>query len=112
MKTILILTNSDSGLYLFRKELIQEIIRNNIVYISLPDGQYIKNLEQIGCRFLKTPISRRGTNPLTDFILFQHYLRMINEVKPDVVLTYTIKPNIYGGFACRLLKIPDFSICY
>ena len=35
-----------------------------------------------------------------------HTRKILNEVKPDLVLTYTIKPNIYGGLACRMAHIP------
>src|SRR5699024_2619559 len=54
----------------------------------------------------ETPIDRRGTNPVTDFKLFLSYMKVLKKVKPTFVLTYTIKPNIYGGLACRILNIP------
>ena len=38
--------------------------------------------------------------------LFGAYRRLLKSEKPDIVITYTIKPNIYGGFACRLKRIP------
>lgn len=102
MKKILILANNDVGLYKFRKELLENLVENHEVYISLPDGKHISALEEIGCIFINTPIDRRGTNPITDLRLILHYRRIINKLKPDVVLTYTIKPNIYGGIACSL----------
>jgi galacturonosyltransferase len=107
MAKILILANNDVGLYKFRRELIETIItKGNHVYISLPYGHYIEKLCQMGCDFFKTPIDRRGTNPITDIKLLIHYRTLIKEIKPDVVLTYTIKPNVYGGIACQLSKIP------
>ncbi|MGH0483245.1 glycosyltransferase family 4 protein [Bacillus mycoides] len=106
MKKVLILANNDVGLYKFRKELIQELVKNYKVYISLPDGEFIHQLKELGCEFINTPISRRGTNPITDVKLFMNYKKIIKEVKPNVVLTYTIKPNIYGGLACRMAGIP------
>lgn len=103
---VLILANNDIGLYRFRKELLKELILNNIeVYISLPDGKMIKQLQDIGCVFCATDVDRRGMNPIKDLKLFFYYIKMIKKMKPDVVLTYTIKPNIYGGIACRLMKI-------
>lgn len=104
---ILILTNSGMGLYKFRKELLEELIKQNYeVYISLPNDEYVPNLEKLGCKIIDTPVSRRGTNPLTDFKLLITYILMIKRKKPDVVLTYTIKPNVYGGLACRITKTP------
>lgn len=106
MKRVLILANNDVGLYKFRKELIQELVKKYEVYVSLPDGGFIPQLKEIGCKFIDTSISRRGTNPITDFKLLMNYKRIIKAVKPDVVLTYTIKPNIYGGLACKTSGVP------
>lgn len=101
---ILILANYDLGLYKFRKELIEELLKKNEVYISLPDGALVRPFEQMGCIFIDTPVDRRGINPKTDFCLFHKYRELMREVNPDLVITYTIKPNIYGGIAARLAK--------
>lgn len=106
-KRILVLANNDVGLYRFRKDLLAALLgAGHEVYISLPDGGFISELVQLGCRFLDTPIDRRGMNPLHDSKLFHQYRAILKEVKPDLVLTYTIKPNIYGGLACRMAHIP------
>ena len=106
-KRILVLANNDVGLYRFRKDLLAALLRaGHEVYISLPDGVFISELVQLGCHFLDTPIDRRGMNPLHDSKLFHQYRAILKEVKPDLVLTYTIKPNIYGGLACRMAHIP------
>lgn len=117
---ILILANNDVGLYKFRKELIQELIHPGSVLelrqsnacsvcISLPDGEFIMALKEIGCKFVNTPIDRRGMNPVKDLKLLILYRSILKKIKPDVVLTYTIKPNIYGGILCGLMKIPYIS---
>lgn len=106
MKKVLILANNDVGLYKFRKELIMELVKKYKIFISLPNGEFIKQLSELGCEFIETPISRRGTNPITDLQLFNNYKKIIKEVKPDVVLTYTIKPNIYGGLASKISGVP------
>lgn len=107
MKRVLILANFDVGLYKFRKELIAELLsRGNEVFLSLPDGEFIQPLTAMGCKFLNTPVDRRGINPATDLKLFRRYQKRIKQVRPDLVITYTIKPNIYGGLACRLAKVP------
>lgn len=56
--------------------------------------------------FFDTPMERRGMNPVRDAKLFAAYRRIFREVKPEKVICYTIKPNIYGGFAARLAGIP------
>ena len=106
-KRILVLANNDVGLYRFRKDLLAALLgAGREVYISLPDGGFVSELVQLGCRFIDTPIERRGMNPIHDSKLFHQYRAILKEVKPDLVLTYTIKPNIYGGLACRMAHIP------
>lgn len=103
---ILILANNDIGLYRFRKDLIEELLKKHKVYISLPYGPLVDNLKEMGCRFIDTPVDRRGLNPLTDLRLLSGYRIMLRKLRPDLVITYTIKPNIYGGAICRILRIP------
>ena len=103
---ILIAANNDVGLYQFRRDLIAELLKNHEVLISLPDGDLVRPLEEMGCRFLPTPVDRRGVNPLKDIGLLWHYLKMLCRERPELVITYTIKPNIYCGMTCRLLSIP------
>lgn len=103
---ILILANFDVGLYQFRRELIEALLKEHQVLLSLPDGDLIRPLEELGCRFFDTPMERRGINPVKDLDLFLRYIKLLRQQKPDLVITYTIKPNIYGGLACRLLRIP------
>lgn len=104
---ILVLANFGMGLYNFRKELLEELInQNNEVYISLPSDDYVPKLKKLGCKFIETHLERRGTNPIKDLKLLFHYINIIKRIKPDVVLTYTIKPNVYGGIACRITKTP------
>lgn len=106
---VLILANHDVGLYQFRRELIAELLKAHSVTISLPKGELVRSLEEMGCIFLDTPVDRRGINPVTDFALFLRYRRMLRCVNPDLVITYTIKPNIYGGIACQISHVPYAS---
>ena len=102
---ILILANFDVGLYQFRKELIAALLEKHEVLIALPDGDLVRPLEAMGCRFCDTPVDRRGINPVTDLKLLMRYLKLLKRERPDLVITYTIKPNIYGGMACRLMRV-------
>ncbi len=104
---IVIIANSDIGLYKFRRELIEELLRKgNDIYIVSPEGEYYQELTALGCTFLVTPLERRGMNPFKDLKLFLSYLKILKDLKPDYALTYTIKPNIYGGAACRFSNVP------
>ena len=104
---ILILANNDEGLYKFRKELIKKLLSmNNEVIASIPEGKWNTFIKQLGVKIITTKIDRRGINPIKDLILLAQYLHIILLIKPDLVITYTIKPNIYGGMVCRLLHVP------
>lgn len=103
---ILILANHHLGLYQFRRELIEELLKTNEVILSLPDGALLEPLKEMGCQFVDTPLERRGLNPIQDGKLFLTYRRLFRQVRPDLIVTYTIKPNVYGGFAARLAGIP------
>lgn len=106
-KTVMVLTNSDSGLYDFRKELLQNLVEKGFrVLVSVPDGSYKERIQKLGCEYIVTNFNRRGMNPMKDASLLLHYLRLLRMHKPAVVLTYTIKPNIYGCIACRIKRIP------
>lgn len=109
MKKVLFLVNHDVVIYNFRYELVETLVNKGYdVYISSPNGDRIKFLTDIGCKFIETDVSRHGTNPVTDFKLFVKYLKIMKSIKPDVVLSYTIKPNVYGGMAAAMRGIPFF----
>ena len=80
--------------------------KKNKVYISLPYGEMVEPLKKMGCKFIDAPVDRRGLNPIKDFELFVYYVELLKKVKPDLAITYTIKPNIYGSLACEILRIP------
>lgn len=93
-----------------RGELIERLVKDSYeVVVSFPTGSIEKEenpWKEYGCTYIETSIDRRGTNVFRDAALLCSYLNLIKKVKPDVVLTYTVKCSIYGGIACRLLKIP------
>ncbi|WP_448920231.1 glycosyltransferase family 4 protein [Eubacterium sp.] len=100
---ILVIANNDIGLYKFRKELLQKLIDDdNEVYISLPNGNLVQPMVDMGCKFIDTAVDRRGINPVTDLKLFLNYRKMIGKVKPDFIITYTIKPNVYAGIVSAI----------
>lgn len=104
---ILILANNDVGLYKFRRALLLELLnKGNTVVLSLPYGECVDDLVSDGCEFIDTPIDRRGINLITDIKLLIQYKKIIKKVQPDFVITYTIKPNVYGGMICRWVKKP------
>lgn len=109
MKKVLILCNSCIGLYKFRKELIETLLEEKFeVYVSTPydDFEIIEKLKKMNLKLVEINIDRRGINPLKDFKLLKKYYFLLKKIKPNLVLTYTIKPNIYGGIISQILHIP------
>lgn len=102
---ILIVTNSSSGLYKFRKELIKKLInKGNYVKIITPFNGFIDELEKLGCEFINIKIDRRGKNIFKEISLFLKYKQLIKKENPDIIISYTIKPNIYCGLISRIYK--------
>lgn len=95
------------GLYKFRKELLERLVQEgNEVHVLMPFDEYTNKIKHLGVLVVDISLNRRGVNPIQDFQLLKNYVREIKRIKPDVVLTYTIKPNIFGGMACRITKTP------
>ena len=103
---VLILANDDEGLYQFRKELIVELLKRSEVYATVPEGPYKQDLISLGVKLHTLQINRHGVNPIEDIKLMREYKNLIKNIHPDVVLTYTIKPNVYGGIVCQMENIP------
>lgn len=107
---IVILSNFGMGLIKFRKELIESFLRNgDEVIVSFPRDEYAKKIEELGCRFIHTDVDRKGKNILKDLNLIKEYFKIAKAEKPDIILTYTIKPNLYGGLISSLLNIRYIS---
>ena len=106
-KLIAICTNHEDDIYCFRKELIETLVNNGYnVLISCPYGEKLELMNHIRYVYDNPVIDRRGTNIVNDYKLFRHYKKLFKKYRPAVVLTFTAKPNVYGGLACRKLKIP------
>lgn len=103
---ILILANHSGGLYDFRKDLIAELKKQASVTVAVPRNDRWEELQLLADRVIELPVDRRGMNPVRDAKLFRRYRKILRAVMPDLVLTYTVKPNVYGGLACRMAHIP------
>lgn len=111
MKKILILANHYNTLRIFRRELIKELVaQGNQVVVCIPtaDDENINILKSYGCEVEITDMERRGMNPLKDISLMFKYIKLIKKIKPDKVITYTIKCNIYGSLASSILKVDHY----
>lgn len=103
---ILVITNHSYMLYQFRRELIEKLQETHEVVISMPFVGREQEFQEMGCRCIETEIDRRGINPITDLKLLKTYSHIIKGEKPSLVITYSIKPNIYAGLVCEWNHVP------
>ncbi len=104
---ILILANAGIGLYKFRRELLESLSKEHEVFFCIPEDEFIQKISETGSIYIHNPyLERRGTNPIKDLLLIGFYKKVLSRIKPDIVFTYTIKPNAYGGIVCACLGVP------
>lgn len=103
---ILIITNHSYMLYRFRRELITELQKEHEVILSMPFVGHEEDFRAMGLRCINTDVDRRGVSLITDLKLAATYRKLLRSERPDMVITYSIKPNIYAGLACSALKVP------
>ena len=106
---ILIVTNHSYMLYRFRRELIAALQKDHEVVLSMPFVGHEEDFRAMGLRCINTHMDRRGINPKSDLKLFHTYRRLLKAERPDMVITYSIKPNIYAGLACSMAGIPFYA---
>lgn len=106
-KLIAIVSNEPSWTYNLRKEIIEALLQNGYrVALVVGYGEKIKPLIEKGCEHYDVPVERHGMNPVHELKLLNQYRKIIKKIKPDVVLTFTLKPNSYAGLVCRKERIP------
>ncbi len=112
-KRILIIGNCYYSVFRFRKELIHFLVTEGYdVYAAFPDGEHEEKergdetARLLGCRYLPISMERRSINLLNEALFLCYLYRIMCQVKPGVVLLFTVKPNIYGGIIAKIQKIP------
>lgn len=105
---VLISSITDSGVFRVRKELICILLQEgHDVVVVAPESGMSKPIIDLGCTFVPIKVDAHGLNPLKDARVIWDYWKTLKKVRPDVVLTFTIKPNLYCGFICHIMKIPQ-----
>lgn len=120
-KKVMIIGGGEAGRSLITEIQNSKYLDQKVVCIIDDDpykiGRYIKGVKVVGnrnsikksvkkCTMIETDVDRRGINPKTDMKLYLTYRRLLKEHHPDMVVTYSIKPNVYAGYACRQMRIP------
>lgn len=104
---VAIVINTAWNIYNFRMGLIKSLKANHIeVYTIAPEDEYSPFLVEHQCNYTPVKMDNTGTNPIKDLLLTYRLYRIYKNIKPDLILHFTIKPNIYGTAAATLLGIP------
>ena len=103
---IIIISNTVFNLVNFRKNLISTLVDKDFDVVAVaPLDDYISNLDNLKCKLEIIPSASRKVHVLNDILLIFRYFVIFSRVKPDIVLSYTSKPNIYGSLVARVLGI-------
>ena len=104
---IVMITNDTNFAYNLRREILAMFVRKGHDAVLIAEIlNFREEFEKLGVRLIDVKTGRHGTNPADDLKLFETYRKILKKEKPDVVFTNNIKPNVYGGLACKLGKIP------
>lgn len=112
MNHIILVGNTAWSMYNFRGNLMSFLVKKGyrVSVLSPYDKDFFPLIESTGAKCYDLPLSAKGTNPITDLLLIWRIRRYIKKLKPDFAFFYTIKPNIYGGLAARICKIPFIPV--
>ncbi len=104
---IVIASNSTWSIVNFRTGLIRALLDSGCEVIAVsPSDDYAPHLLDLGCRYLPLAMDNKGTHPGRDLLLLWRIWRLLRRERPDVYFGFTVKPNIYGSLAARVLRIP------
>jgi glycosyltransferase involved in cell wall biosynthesis len=104
---VFLVCNTAWSLYHFRLALAHALQdAGHDVWAVSPVDDFVERLTQHGVRHLPVPMDRKGTNPMADGLLTCRLFRLFRRYRPDVILAYRAKPNIYCSLAARPLGIP------
>lgn len=109
MKVAIVL-NTSWNIFNFRLNFVRALIAKGYeIHTVAPHDNYTHYLEELGCTHHDVKMDSRGANPIKDLALMFELWGIYRKVKPDIILHYTIKPNVYGTLAASLLRIPTIN---
>lgn len=107
---IVITLNTSWNIYNFRMNFINTLLaEGHEVHTVAPADDFTHRLRAAGCIHHNVRMDSRGANPVKDLGLLIEFFLIYRKIRPDMVLHYTIKPNIYGTLAAALLRIPSIN---
>ncbi len=105
--TIALIANDTTYVYNLRLETILALLEQGHRVVAVCErATHAEELEGLGIELINCSVGRHGKNPLKDLSLLSFYKKTLKALKPDIALTFNIKPNVYSGLVCHKLKIP------
>lgn len=112
-KKILFLGNCYYVIFRFRRELVIKCAEEGYdVWTAFPNGSHgeaergEETAKELGCHFIEIKINRRAFHPVGEIRLCMRIRDIVRQIRPDILLTYTVKPNLYGAAVARAYGIP------
>lgn len=105
-KTIVFSANTAWYLFNFRKNTIAAFLRRGYEVVTIaPEDAFVEKLRNMGCRHIVLPIRPSGKNPFHEAYIFRLYLLHYRKLRPLIAFHFTIKPNLYGSLAARMMGV-------
>lgn len=108
---VAVVINTSWNIWNFRRGLVKALqaAGHEVLAIAPPDAYSARLESELGCRYVPILMENKGTNPLKDAQLTRRFLAIYKRERPDVVLHFTIKPNIYGTLAAKLAGVASIN---
>jgi glycosyltransferase involved in cell wall biosynthesis len=108
---VALVINTSWNIWNFRRGLVRALqaAGHEVLAIAPPDAYSDRLESELGCRYVPILMENKGTNPLKDAQLTRRFVAVYKRERPDVVLHFTIKPNIYGTLAARIAGVPSIN---
>ena len=104
---VLMTVNAAWNIWNFRRPVVEALINDGYkVTVLAPYDKSVPDLERLGCRFLHLKMNLQGLNPIDDLRLARRFMRVFRQERPDIVISYTIRNNIFGAWVARVIGIP------
>lgn len=106
---IIVVSPKNKSVFNFRGDLIKDMIsRGHEVIVTGPNRDYVQDIMDLGVsEFVEVSLVKDNVNAFGDLTYYKKLKKVFKEKKPDLVFTYTIKPNIYGCLAAKSAKVPN-----
>lgn len=106
-KKVVLASNTTWNIVNFRRCLIDSLMEAGFkVYAVSPTDKYVEELVKIGVIHYHVKINQKGANPIEDLKLIKRYKKIYQSIRPDIILSFTIKPNIYSSIIAYKLGVP------